>query len=158
MSRRMRIASVVLTLFILAGAGPSRGQFKPQWMPGQVGLNAGILPSPGFSYVNMDINYNAGTFNGPQGNAVPATGTYNVWAVENIFYYVPDMKLLGGNVGVMIMPVTYASGSLDADITNPLGPISAPLLVEQDLPISGFNPSPWAGTGNVLTFWWLTLS
>jgi hypothetical protein len=122
MSRRMRIASVVLTLFILAGAGPSRGQFKPQWMPGQVGLNAGILPSPGFSYVNMDINYNAGTFNGPQGNAVPATGTYNVWAVENIFYYVPDMKLLGGNVGVMIMPVTYASGSLDADITNPLGP------------------------------------
>ena len=25
------------------------GQQKPQWLPGQVGLNAGIMPSPGFS-------------------------------------------------------------------------------------------------------------
>jgi hypothetical protein len=38
-------------------------QQKPQWMPGQVGLNAGILPLPGFTYVNMDINYDAGVFN-----------------------------------------------------------------------------------------------
>ncbi len=75
MSRQIKFASLVLTLLILVCAVPSRGQFKPQWMPGQVGLNAGILPSPGFSYVNMDVNYNAGTFNGPQGNSVPVTGT-----------------------------------------------------------------------------------
>jgi hypothetical protein len=55
-------------------------------MPGQVGLNAGILPSPGFTYVNMDINYDAGSFNDRNGNAVPVTGNYNVWVVENIFY------------------------------------------------------------------------
>ena len=122
MTRQIKIASLVLMLLILACAEPSRGQFKPQWMPGQMGLNAGILPAPGFSYVNMDINYNAGTFNGPQGNAIPVTGTYNVWAVENIFYYVPNMKLFGGNIGLMIMPVTYASGSLDADISNPSAP------------------------------------
>ena len=122
MSRQMRIASLALTLLILAAAGPSRGQFKPQWMPGQMGLNAGILPSPGFSYINMDINYNAGTFNNPSGNSIPVTGTYNVWAVENIFYFVPNMKLFGGNIGFMIMPVTYASGSLDADISNPQFP------------------------------------
>ena len=122
MSRQTSIASLVFTLLVLACAVTSRGQFKPQWMPGQVGLNAGILPSPGFSYVEMNINYDAGTFNNPSGNAVPVTGTYNVWAVENIFYYVPDTKLLGGNIGVMIMPVTYASGSLDADISNPAAP------------------------------------
>jgi hypothetical protein len=122
MSRQVRIASLVLALLILAFAEPSRGQFKPQWMPGQVGLNAGILPSPGFSYVEMNVNYNAGTFNNPQGNAIPVTGSYNVWAVENIFYYVPSTKILGGNVGFMIMPVTYATGSLDADIANPLTP------------------------------------
>jgi len=51
-------------------------------MPGQVGLNAGILPSPGFTYVNMDINYDAGSFNDRNGNAVPVTGNYNVWVVE----------------------------------------------------------------------------
>src|SRR5271169_2275468 len=104
MSRQVSIASLVLAFLILIFAGPSRGQLKPQWMPGQVGLNAGILPSPGFSYVEMNINYNAGTFNGPQGNAVPVTGTYDVWAVENIFYYVPPTKIMGGNVGIMIMP------------------------------------------------------
>jgi hypothetical protein len=122
MSRQIRIPSLVLAFLILIFAGPSRGQLKPQWMPGQVGLNAGILPSPGFSYVEMNINYNAGTFNGPQGNAVPVTGTYDVWAVENIFYYVPPTKVLGGNLGIMIMPVTYANGSLDADIADPRAP------------------------------------
>jgi chaperonin GroEL (HSP60 family) len=48
-------------------------------MPGQIGLNAGILPSPGFTYVNMDINYDAGSFNDRNGNAVHVSGTYNVW-------------------------------------------------------------------------------
>src|SRR5580693_7686665 len=98
MTRQIKIARLVLTLLILACAVPSRGQFKPQWMPGQVGLNAGILPSPGFTYVNMDLNYDAGTFNGPNGNAIPATGSYNVWAIENFFYYVPNAKFLGGNL------------------------------------------------------------
>lgn len=122
MCRQIRTASLLLILLILGGAGPSRGQLRPQWMPGQAGLNAGILPSPGFSFINMDINYDASTFNGPKGNAVPATGTYSVWAVENIFYYVPNTKFLGGNLGFMFMPITYASGSLVADIPNPQNP------------------------------------
>jgi len=85
-------------------------------MPGQVGLNAGILPSPGFTYVNIDENYDAGAFNGPKGNAIPVTGTYNVWAIENLFYFVPDTKFLGGNLGFDIMFPTPATGSLVADI------------------------------------------
>ena len=44
-------------------------------MPGQVGLNAGILPSPGFTYANITTNYDADAFNGPKGNAIPVTGT-----------------------------------------------------------------------------------
>jgi|SRR5215469_3625062 len=97
-------------------------QQKPQWMPGQVGLNAGILPSPGFTFVNMDINYNADTFNGPSGNTIPVTGTYNVWAIQNMFYYVLHPPVLGGNLGFMIMFPTPATGSLVLDITNPLFP------------------------------------
>src|SRR5271168_3162 len=122
MAWRIKTVSLVLTLLALAGATPSRGQFKPQWIPGQMGLNAGILPSTGFTYINMDVNYEAGTFNGTSGSSVPATGTYSIWAVENIFYFVPDTKVLGGNLGFMIIPTTYASGSLDADITNPAAP------------------------------------
>ncbi|MGB9433857.1 MAG: transporter [Candidatus Acidiferrum sp.] len=106
----------VLACAFLCSVPSLLAQQKPQWMPGQIGLNAGILPSPGFTYVNIDENYEAGTFNGPKGNAVPVTGTYNVWAIENLFYFVPDTKFLGGNLGFDIMFPTPATGSLVADI------------------------------------------
>jgi hypothetical protein len=119
---RIVLGSVVLACTFLGGPSSALAQLKPQWMPGQMGLNAGILPSPGFSYINMDINYDAGTFNGPRGNAVPATGNYNVWAVENMLYYVPSKKVLGGNLGFLVVYPTGANGSLEADITNPQHP------------------------------------
>src|SRR5215469_10675372 len=119
MFRRICFAGSVLALFIAWCVSPLQSQQKPQWMPGQVGLNAGIAPSPGFSYVNITENYDAGAFTGPAGNPVPATGTYNVWAIEDIFYYVTKQKLLGGNVGWMLMFPTPASGSLVADIRIP---------------------------------------
>ena len=111
-----------LAMFILQFSGVMTSvsaQQKPQWMPGQYGLNAGIMPPPGFTYANITINYNAGAFNGPNGNAIPVTGTYNVWAVENISFWVADQKVLGGNLGGYFLFPTPATGSLVADITNP---------------------------------------
>ncbi|MGB7435660.1 MAG: transporter [Candidatus Acidiferrum sp.] len=112
----MKFGISVLACIFLTGASSALAQLKPQWMPGQVGLNAGILPSPGFTYVNIDENYDAGTLNGPKGNAIPVTGNYNVWAIENLFYFVPDAKFLGGNLGFDVMFPTPATGSLVADI------------------------------------------
>ena len=83
------------------------------------GTERGGTPSSGLTYVNMDINYDAGTFNGPQGNAVPVTGNYNVWAVENIFVYVTDTKFIGGHLGFEVMFPTLANGSLVADFPLP---------------------------------------
>ena len=40
----------------------------------KAGLNAGILPSPGFTYANITINYSSGAFNDPNGSAIPVTG------------------------------------------------------------------------------------
>jgi len=94
MSRQIRLASFVLALFFLNGASPLQGQQKPQWMPGQAGLNAGILPSPGFSYANITISYSSSAFNNTNGNPIPVTGSYDVWAVENFFYYVPSLNFL----------------------------------------------------------------
>jgi len=117
MNSRISFATSALACICFLGAASlASAQQKPQWMPGQVGLNAGILPSPGFTYVNIDENYDAGTFNGPKGNAIPVTGTYNVWAIENLFYFVPDTKFLDGNLGFDIMFPTPATGSLVADI------------------------------------------
>ena len=81
-------------------------------MPGQFGLNAGILPAPGFTYVNQDLNYSSDRFNNQNGDAAPVTGNYNVWAVENIFYYVPKFKFLGGNYAVAAIFPTLANGNL----------------------------------------------
>lgn len=112
MTSYKKLMMAVLTLIVLSVCSPLRAQQKPQWLPGQVGLNAGILPSPGFTAVNMDINYSASTFNNRNGNAVRITGSYNVWVVETLLYFVPDTKFLGGNLGFMIVQPTGANGSL----------------------------------------------
>ncbi len=108
---------ISVLMFVLLICAPMHGQQKPQWMPGQVGLNAGILPSPGFSYVNITVGYRSSAFNNASGTAIPVTGNYNVWAVENFFYYVPNGKFLGGNIGLYFI-LTPATGSLDADLAT----------------------------------------
>src|ERR1700742_4154396 len=99
MPRQIRLPGSILAVLLLSGALPLSGQQKPQWMPGQVGLNAGILPSPGFSYANITVGYRSSAFNNASGSAIPVTGNYNVWAVENFFYYIPNLNVLHGNLG-----------------------------------------------------------
>jgi hypothetical protein len=123
MTSHIRTASLLCALLILGCAGPLAGQQKPQWAPGQSGLNAGILPNPGATYANITLNYNAGTYNGADGSSLPASGSYNIWAIENIFYYVPKMKVLGGNLGFMVVFPTVATGSLAADFQAPVNGI-----------------------------------
>lgn len=50
---------------VVAGTLPVRAQQQGQYLPGQFGLNAGILPSPGFTYTKMEINYNTDTIKYP---------------------------------------------------------------------------------------------
>jgi hypothetical protein len=115
MFRRICFAGSVLALFIACGVSPLQGQQKPQWLPGQVGLNAGIMPAPGFSYTNITVGYSSSAFNNPSGSAIPVTGTYNVWAVENMFWYVPNLNVLHGNLAMYLI-LTPATGSLAADL------------------------------------------
>jgi len=93
-----------------------QAQQKGQWQPGQFGLNAGVIPSPGITYAQMPLNYSASQLNGPAGNPVAGvTGTYSIWADENIIYYVPKAKVLGGYF-MPYIALTYATGSLVAEI------------------------------------------
>src|SRR5215472_16622452 len=91
-------------------------QQRGQWTPGQYGLNAGVVPEPGFTYMNLAMNFSAGQFNDAQGNRVPIlTGTYSFWLDENILMYVPNKKILGGYYAPYIN-LNVANGSLVADI------------------------------------------
>jgi hypothetical protein len=102
----------VLVCVLLSGNPLLIAQQKGQYQPGQYGLNAGVLPDPGITYVNLNINYNAGQLNFANGTPVKATGTYNVWVVENILFYVPTFKILGAKFAPYVAVPTFATGSL----------------------------------------------
>jgi hypothetical protein len=116
MSSQIERRVLVLTLIIVGFASSLQAQQKGQWVPGQFGLNAGAIPDPGVTYANVALNYSAGQLNGPNGNSITGiNGTYSFWVDENIFYYVPKHKFLGG----YFMPsvaLNYASGELVAEI------------------------------------------
>src|SRR5262249_37862927 len=57
-----------------------------QWVPGQFGLNAGVIPDTGITYANLVLNYSASRLNDSSGNKIlqNVTGTYSFWLDENI--------------------------------------------------------------------------
>ena len=108
-----------LILFLLSAVSLSRAQQKGQYVPGQYGLNAGValMPPPGFTFVNLDFNYSANALKDSRGSAIPVKGTYSFWAVENMFLYAPESKILGAKFSSLAM-VNFANGSLTADIQS----------------------------------------
>ena len=118
MPSKTKTAAVALAL-ILGGASSSLAQQKGKYVPGQAGLNAGLIPDPGFTYGNMTLNYSASQLNNSAGNALSGlSGVYGFWANENFFYYVPKFKILGGHFAPFVI-LPFANGSLTA--SGPLG-------------------------------------
>jgi hypothetical protein len=111
MNRPNSSAVVVFASLILAFVLPSSAQQKGQWVPGQVGLNAGILPDPGFTGGNLTLNYSATELKNGGGHSVPIKGTYSFWAIEQIVYYVAPPKILGGHFAALAF-LPLANGSL----------------------------------------------
>lgn len=102
----------VLLCIVLSSISSLMAQQKGQYQPGQYGLNAGLMPDSGFTYMDLNLNYNAGRLNFANGNPVNAKGTYNVWAMENIFFYVPKFTILGAKFAPFAAFPTVATGSL----------------------------------------------
>ena len=117
----LRIWGLLILCAVMVGALPLRAQQKGQYVPGQFGLNAGIMPSPGFTYQNMEINYDTSTFNDAKGNAVPGKANLNIWVVENWLVYVTNAKFLGGKLAFVIIVPTVANGSLTLEQLNVSG-------------------------------------
>lgn len=120
---------VILAGVILCCTATGFAQQKGQWVPGQFGLNAGVIPDPGITYANLALNYSASQLNGPNGNQIlqNVTGTYSFWVDENVFYYVPEHKFLGGYF-MPYISLNYANGSLVADIPEIPGSFSGASL------------------------------
>ena len=102
----------ILVCIVLSSGSSLTAQQKGQYQPGQYGMNAGVLPDPGITYANITLNYSADRLNFANGTPTKITGTYSVWAVENIFMYVPKFKLLGAKFAPFVAVPTLATGSL----------------------------------------------
>lgn len=89
----------------------SHAQQKGQYIPGLQGLNSGLMPDPGITYANLTINYSADTLKDANGHKVPLSGSYDIWANANLFFYVPNFKVLGAKLAFMAAP-TIANGSV----------------------------------------------
>jgi hypothetical protein len=109
---RGRRKFTVLVCIALSGIPSLIAQQRGQYQPGQYGLNAGVLPDPGITYVNFNVNYNADRLNFANGTPAKIRGTYNVWAVSNAFFYVPKFKILGARFAPFVAFPTLATGSL----------------------------------------------
>ncbi|HEY4959938.1 MAG TPA: transporter, partial [Terriglobales bacterium] len=80
-----------------------------------MGLDAGVTPAPGLIYANLSINYSAATLKDAKGNSIPVQGEYSFWAIENILYYVPSFKVLGGTLSFQaLLPIGTGSFTLPA--------------------------------------------
>src|SRR5271166_3896386 len=118
MNLRIKFVIGFVVFLLLTGTSSVRAQQKGQWVPGQFGLNAGVIPDPGVTYANLALNYSASQLNNSNGNSIPGiTGTYSFWVDENILYYVPKHKILGGYF-MPYISINVANGSLVADITG----------------------------------------
>lgn len=112
----MKCSSAVL-FFLFVGAIACHAQQQGQYIPGQQGLNSGLLPDPGITYANMTINYSADTLRNASGNKVPLNGSYDLWANAFVFFYVLNFKILHAKVSLMAAP-TIANGSVTLGSQN----------------------------------------
>jgi hypothetical protein len=66
---------ICIVIFGVRTGGP---QQEGQYIPGQQGLNAGVLPTPGFTYANITINYSA--------DRIPSVLTVTQVSAEEVVY------------------------------------------------------------------------
>jgi hypothetical protein len=102
----------VLLYIMLSISSSLMAQQKGQCQPGEYGLNAANLPDPGITYADFNLNDSAGLLNFASGNPVNDTGTYDLWAVSNIFFDIPKFKTLGAKFAPLVAFPTLATGSL----------------------------------------------
>ena len=67
---RIKLELTVFAFLLVVSAVPAHAQQKGQYIPGQQGSNAGVLPDPGFTHANLTINYSAETLKYANGDSV----------------------------------------------------------------------------------------
>ena len=122
----MKAAWLSCTWLVLGfcAVSTANAQQRPQYLPGTSAANSGVMPDPGFTYVNL-FYYNASDrLKGPGGRSVNVDGSLAVMVDNNLFAYVYKPKILGGSLASQaVIPV--ADGSLAASVLAVGAPLKA---------------------------------
>jgi hypothetical protein len=107
-----RTAGAALVIFLVLVFSPcASAQQHGQYVPGMMGLNAGVTPDPGFTYENLTINYSSDSLKDADGSSIPVKGNYSIWPAENLLSFVPNARVLGGHYFAMVL-ISAVDGSL----------------------------------------------
>jgi hypothetical protein len=94
-SRVARIFLIVSSALLGVLCAQQRGQY----ILGSNGLNSGIQPAAGFSYLNMPGLYSASRLKAADGSPINTAGTFDLDTDQNFFIYTSKVKFLGGTYG-----------------------------------------------------------
>lgn len=87
-----------IALFACLLAIPAFAQVRPLYTPGMSATNSGLLPAPGFTYMNYFQYYSFDKVKDLQGDTINDDLDAAIFIDQNIFVYVTKAKLLGGNL------------------------------------------------------------
>jgi len=97
LSKRIFQGLFALFAYLLL-ATPVLAQVRPLYTPGMNATNSGLLPAPGFTYMNLFQYYSFDKLKGPGGDTVTDDLDSAIFIDQNIFVYVTKTKLMGANV------------------------------------------------------------
>lgn len=117
MRRSLIRAALVGSLGVILAAAPARAQLNGENLLGDMGVQSGSQPMPGFLVSGMYYRYHTSTVKDADGNtftvdpSLPGSQTISVAAT--VVNYVSRVKVLGANYGVMAV-IPFGNGSLEA--------------------------------------------
>jgi hypothetical protein len=115
---------VGILILICRGTLASRqtgAQVRGQYTPGLNATNSGVLPEPGFTYVNVFQDYSFNKVKDRNGNQLPVSGNIAVFNDLNIFMWESPKKILGGANFAAIALLPIANSSLTSATLGAIG-------------------------------------
>ena len=103
---------MLLALFaFLLPATPGLAQVRPLYTPGFNATNSGVLPAPGFTYMNYFQYYSFDKVKDRQGDTITDDLDAGIFIDINVFMYVTKYKILGGNLA-LVAGLPFANTSI----------------------------------------------
>ncbi len=134
----IRKVSVLCCLcLLLAGSGRALAGGGQSYPNGAEGFLSGMVPPPGFYFLDYVYHYGADTMKDDNGDAIGAFDSVSVLANVFRFLWISDRKILGADYG---MHAFVLVAGVDLDFNAPVGPETKRSYNSTDVPYIIYSP------------------